>query len=797
VNWTRWILGAVLGKRLVRIDGSVHTASRHSLTIRRDRYGVAYVDAADEAGAWFGLGFCHGQDRAGQLEVLLRIARGTLAEVVGPEAIGVDRALRQLGLHRAGTAQLETLDADIRDQISAYVQGLNDALQHEVTPRSHEHVLLRIEPSLWTPADVMALGLVTCCFLPSNWDVELARLAMFMADGEAAVRALDPTFPAELPLTSPPGKPAGLPELSYLAEDLQTLRNFIGHAGGSNAWAVSASRTLSGRPLLANDPHLPTSLPNIGYLARVGCPAFAVAGFSLVGVPVFISGHNGHVAWGSTAAMVDNADLFLEELSADGSCVREGDAFVPCEARTEFIRVRGQPTEALRVRVTPRGPIVTRVTQPELALFERFSLPGRANAISLAATWLEARPTRALLGFHAVRSFAEFRLCCAASAACTYGIVYADPNNIGWTLATEVPRRKTGYGSLPLPGWHAEVGWEAQSIGGAEMPSVHNPAEGYVSCANNQPAQAHPDTPFLGHDFLDGYRQARITEQLSSRSDWTVHEMSTLQVDVTSLVFRQVREVVLAAPALDDASARGLELLTRWDGNVSADSVGASVFDLLLVELCRRACRVRAPNSWEVAVGAGVVKLIPGTCWNARRASFTAQLLVEQPDGFFASWPREIASCLSSVVGDLRLRFGDDERDWAWGRIRPLPLEHRFGKIGLLGPTFNRGPLTGYGDGTTVNQAGLEFYEPLRHSTVAAVARSIIDVGDWGASRFVLLGGQSGNPFSPHYADLVPPWERGEAIPIHWDGAAIALNTVATLELIPDGKVSTTAGGAS
>ncbi|MEI9936606.1 MAG: penicillin acylase family protein [Pseudomonadota bacterium] len=782
MNWAHLAFGAVLGKRLPKIDGQIRVGSRSDICVQRDAYGVAYIDAKDEADAWFGLGFCHGQDRAGQLEILLRLVRGTLSEVVGPETLPVDRAVRQIGMRRAASAQLPTLDADVRDQLAQYATGLNAALESPSARRSHEHALLRIRPTPWEPADIVGLGLLTCCFLPSNWDVELARLILLEQDGADAVLALDPTFRQELPLTSPPGQPAG-PAREFVAGDLEALRAFIGHSGGSNAWAVSGARAAEGRPLLANDPHLPAALPNFGYLARVRCPAFAVAGVSIVGIPAFITGHNGHAAWGSTAAQVDNVDLFLEELSEDGERVREGDQFVACSAHSEQIAVKGQAAVELRVRTTARGPIVARTSDPEASIFNPMRLPGRANALSFAATWLQKRPTRALLGFHKVKSFAEFRQACAASAGCGYSLIYADSASIGWLLATEVPKRKTGFGSVPLPGWSKEVGWESEIIASDALPWLENPSAGFVSCANNQPVADSTGGAFLGHDFLDGYRQARISERLAEHSAWTVTQMLELQTDLVSLPFREVQSVLLGLVPSDESAGRALELLRAWDGRMSSDSAAATVYALFVGELCQRACEAKAPNSWRTAAGQGVMKLIPGTCWNARRASFVARLIAQQPPGYFSSWPGEMSQILSHVVRDLEQRFGTEDQAWAWGKVRPLPVKHRLGENKVLGAIFNLEPLPGYGDGTTVDQAGFEFWKPLRHSTVVAHLRSVIDIGNFGASRFTLLGGQSGNPLSPHYADLIPVWQRGDGIPIHWDEQAVARYAMHTLEL--------------
>lgn len=784
MNFAQLAFGAVLGRRLQSYDGRHLVGCRRGVQIRRDSYGVAYVDAQDEADAWFGLGFCHGQDRAGQLEISWRLTRGLLAEVLGSAGLPVDRAIRSIGIQRAACAQYETFDADMRDQLRAYAAGVNAALQCKELPRSHEHALLRCEPSHWEATDVLAMGLLMCCFLPSNWDVELARLIILTRDGEEAVKALDPTWRPDLPVTHPPGAPAGAAGDLFVARDLEALRQFVGDSGGSNAWAVQGSKTRSGRGLLANDPHLPASLPNLGYLARVHCPTFTVAGISITGIPAFITGHNGHAAWGSTSAQVDNADLFLEELSADGKRVRDGDGWVDCHETVEQIPVKGQAPVELRILRTPRGTVVARTADADASIYDPVPTVARSNAISFAATWLERRPTRALLAFHHVQNFAQFREACAKSAGCSYSLIYADPGSIGWVLAAEVPVRKSGYGSLPLPGWLPHVGW-SHIVPSSELPWSHNPAAGFLSCANNKPVADDYGGAFLGHDFLDGFRQRRICEQLASRDDWTISAMAELQTDVQSLAFADVRDKLLALRPTTAQATQALALLQTWDGRVSGDSPAASVYTLFIGALNRRLCERLAPNSFEYAAGKGVMKLIPGTCLNMRRASFVTRLIAEQPPGYVPDWEEELVAALTEAVELLNEKFGSKSAQWAWGDVRPLTLRHRFGDQKPLDQVFNIGPLRGYGDGTTVNQAGFEFWHPLRHSTVTAHLRSIIDLGDWGASRFVVLGGQSGNPLSEHYADLVPLYERAEGVPVHFTEDEVRRHTLHTQMLLP------------
>jgi penicillin amidase len=460
-----------------------------------------------------------------------------------------------------------------------------------------------------------------------------------------------------------------------------------------------------------------------------------------------------------------------------------------CHEHIEQIPVKGGKSENLRVIRTPRGSVVARSGDANASIFDPVPTLGRANALSFAASWLERRPTRSLLDFHRVKSFEQFRAVCAQSAGCAYSLIYADASTVGWVLACEVPRRKSGYGSLPLAGWQANVGWDGIAASD-ELPWSRNPAEGYVCCANNKPVMDHESAVFLGHDFLDGYRQKRISDELGRRNDWTVTRMLALQTDVVSLAFAEMRDALLVLTPRDRDAAQALEILRAWDGRVAGDSVGASVYELFAAALNRRVCEAKAPNSYQYATGKGVMKLIPGTCLNARRASFVARLVREQPPGYFEPWGPVLEASLAEAVRTLHDQFGP-ARDgsppsaWAWGKIRPLVLHHRFGDKKPLDQLFNRGPIEGWGDGTTVSQAGFEFWHPLRHSTVTPHLRAVFDIGNWGESRFVLLGGQSGNPLSPHYADLVPLYQRAEGVPVHWDDAEVARHGVATLALVP------------
>ena len=781
MNPSRLLFRLMLGRRLPVTRGTLSVPGlRGPLRIRRDRWGIPHVDAGHELDAFYGAGFCHGQDRAFQLEALLRVVRGTLAELVGPPGLPVDRLSRRVGFHHAAKEQLAALDADVREMLEAYARGVNAGTTLGSPRRAHEFVLLRGRPTPWTPADSLAVLKLISFTLASNWDVELARLKVLTADGPEALRALDPAYPPGQPVTDPPGAAAG-PAADRLADDLAAFTAVVGKGGASNNWAVAGARTATGRPLLANDPHLNANLPPHWYLAHLRCPDWEVAGATFLGGPSVLAGHNGHAAWGVTAGLVDNTDLFRERVGPDGASVREGDRFVPCPVREEVIAVRGDAAVTERVLVTPRGPVVS----------PAFSDPpgaadGAREVLSLRATWLDPRPVRGLLVLHRVRSFAEFRAALAVWPGTSQNVVYADAGGtVGWQLMGEAPRRRKGWGTLPLPGWEPGVGWEPDPVPASDMPHLVDPDGGFVATANNAPCPAGAG-PYLGSDWMDGYREASIHRSLASRADWDVASTLALQTDRRALSWEEMRDAVLAAPGADADARRALELLRGWDGVASAGSTAAAVFELFVAEMACRVGRAKAPNAFPTAVGRGDGPLYGYNFFAFRRVGHLARLLREQPPGWFARpWPEEVADALAGVVRGLRSSRGPDERRWGWGSVRPLTLTHPLGAGRWLARVFNLGPVSWGGDADTINQASVRPLDPLGQPDSIASMRVVIDVGAWGDSRFVLPAGQSGNPLSPHYDDLFPLWQRGEGVPIAWTPEEVRAATRDTLELVP------------
>jgi penicillin amidase len=759
-----------LGKRLARIDGEVRTRGIDAdVRIHRDDLGVPSICASSELDAWFGLGFCHGQDRAGQLEILVRTVRGTLAEIAGQEALPIDRLSRRLGFRRVGRGQLAVARPEVRAQLEAYARGVNAGTRLG-GPKAHDLTLFGCEPTPFEPEDAQGLMVMLCFALASNWDAELLRLEMLALDGPEAVVALDAPYPAHLPSSLPPYAAVG-PAAERLAADLRAMSHVMPLGGASNAWAIAGARTTTKKPILASDPHLEPLAPPHWYLAHLVAPGVRIRGACFVGVPGFAVGHNPHVAWGITAAHADNTDLFVEEIGPDGASVREGDRFVPCEVRLEAIRVKGEPTVVERVLETPRGPIVG-------PAFE-----GAHAGLSFRATWLDHRRYTGLLRAQHAKSAHEIQELFREASASTVCVVSADvEGHIGWRLAVEAPKRREGHGTIPLPGFQEGVGWEPDYVPFDEMPHTLDPVEGYVATANNAPT--HEDGHYFGVDFLDGYRQRSIVEALAAREDWDLDKTLELQRSVRSIPWEEIRSHVLAAEGGDDVR-RAVSLLREWDGHMAHDSVGASVYALFVAELTRRVVERKAPKTARRALGEGFNPVLPHNTMFARRLGHLVYLIRRQPDGFFEQgWPSAIAASLEASVRTLRARRGQEVKAWTWGDARPLKLTHLFSRVNpILDRIFGIGPLPGRGDSSTIVQGTVDLLEPLGNALGVPNLRVVIDLAELGRSRFAVLGGQSGNPLSPYYRDQVEGFDAG-AFELAWTDSDVGRRSRHELRLV-------------
>jgi penicillin amidase len=811
------LLRAVLGRRLPVTAGELRVQGVSApITIRRDKFGVPHIDAASDVDAAFAVGFCQGQDRGGQLEILLRSAGGRLCEWVGPLALKADRISRRIGFRRAAELQVAALHPHVRAQLEAFAAGVTAGMTTGLSSKPHEFAILGGDPTPWQVADVLALLKLQSFSLPSNWDVELARLRIALADGPAALEALDPVGAvSQLSLTEfdqadghtatlVRDRAAASAALEALVSDLSALQEYLPRGGGSNNWVIAGSRTQSGKPIVASDPHLAPNAPPPWYLSHVRTPEWEAVGASLVGTPGYAIGHNGFAAWGVTAGLTDNTDLFVETLGSDRTSVRAADgSHTACPRVREVIRVKGQADVVEDVLVTPRGPVIS-------SAIENMPL-----ALSLRAVWLDPLPIKGFLAVQRSRSFEEFRSHFDEWPLMPLNIVYGDESGeTAYFLIGQLPTRTGGAGVTPRPADRPDSGWSGLKPF-EEMPLVRNPQQGWWATANNDPlaAMGKAETPagswaapemngeaphtaaadgsdWLGVDYCDIYRVQAIREALAARdAGWNLEDCLQLQCDLRCIPWEEMRPVVLSLMPAEGDARQALELLRDWNGRLDADSPAAAVFELFISEMCTRVTRAKAPNSWRAALGE--MGLWDGnlTLFADRRTQHLVRLIREQPDGWFDSWNNQMLDVLGDVVRRLRHTVGPGPAYWGWGHLRQLRLDHLlFGKHRWLGPAFNLGPMPVGGDCNTISQAGARPGNPTDYTHNMCNLRTVFDLSDLSKSRFALCGGQSGNPCSPHFADQLPLWQESEATTIPWTQQDVIREAKQTLRLLPESR---------
>ncbi|MCX7960014.1 MAG: penicillin acylase family protein [Burkholderiales bacterium] len=733
--------------------------------VLRDRYGIPHIHAQSLTDAVFALGFVHAQDRLWQMEINRRIAAGRLSEVVGPAGLETDRFLRTLGIRRAAEANLNALDEETRSLLRAYADGVNAFLATDpVLPV--EFWLTGVRPEPWTPADSIAWVKMMAWDLGGNWRSEVLRMRLAKTLPLSRIHQFLPPYPGE----SPP-EIADLKALYgslergavQIAEDLVRLvasaPGADGDSLGSNNWAVSGERSASGKPLLANDPHLGLTAPPVWYFAHLSAPGVNVIGATLPGVPAVVLGRNDRIAWGFTNTGPDVQDLYLEKLDAAGNYLAP-DGPRPFRVVEETIRVKGAEPERLRVRISRHGPVISDVSRPAAEAAPR----GYAVALAWTALAEDDRTMQAAIKIARARDWESFLEAARDFHTPQQNMVYADvEGNIGFVAAGRVPVRKPENdlkGMAPAPGWLAKYDW-AGYIPFEELPRAFNPPSGAIVTAN------HRITPqgyarFITSEWQPPYRAERIRALLEASPKHTVESFARIQADVLSLAMRELLPRLLAARPRSEEARRALASLATWDGTMASDRPEPLIAWGWWRELARAIYADELADAFRAN-------------WR-ERARFLAKVL----SGEAAEWcddvrtaavetcEEQLAVSLEAALSDLKKRYGEDMKAWRWGRAHEARHEHRpLGRQPLLARLFDIA-VPSPGDAYTVNVGRSNFNDEARPfaNRHAASLRAIYDLADPERSLFIHSGGQSGNVLSPHYAAFSEAWAKNEYIPM-------------------------------
>ncbi len=792
-------VGAGLGfwfatKSFPLIDGTLRVSGlKNQVEIVRDRMGVPHIYADNADDLFFAQGYVQAQDRLWQMDFNRRIGSGTLSDILGAATIKQDRFLRTIGLARAARADLAAASEQDTRRMQAFADGVNAFVNTHLDNLPIEFTILGFKPAPWEPVDTLAWGKVMAMNLSGNYEADLLRSSFIDKFGMDKTRELMPAYPSSGPfIISPemkefrpqslPGN-RGVPHISVglLGSDSREMLAYIGLRSpdiGSNNWVIDGSKSSTGKPILANDPHLGIQMPSIWYEMGMHCVpisdscSYDVAGFTFPGVPGIVVGHNNRIAWGVTNVGPDVQDLYIERINPQNPNQYEFQGkWQDMQIVDEPIKVKGVVSETLHVQITRHGPIMTPVlsgvTQPVAlqwtALRERSGLLRSVDMIDRARNWDEFR---AALRFWDVPS---------------QNFVYADlDGNIGYQMPGNVPIRAKGDGSLPVPGWSGEYEWTGY-IPFDDLPFVSNPSTHFIATANNAVV---PSTYqyFISSDWSAPYRAQRILELLRAKEKLSVADFKIMQGDVHSIPLVQLQKHILRINPEGFLQQRAMQHVKSWDGRLTIDNIGGTIVEVTYQKLFANLFADKMGKELFAAYQAAD---------NPSRRSVLA--LLEQPENDWwdnPSTPKKetrddiIRQSYSQAADWLGSQFGDAPEEWRWGRLHTATFAHPLGSVQPLDRLFNAGPIAAPGGVFTVFATSFKGTTPYAVSSVSSM-RQIVDLANWDSAETVHMTGQSGQPLSRHYADMVLMWRDVQYAPFSFSRAALDRAREGRLVLMP------------
>nr|WP_217344614.1 penicillin acylase family protein [Noviherbaspirillum sp. L7-7A]MBV0878779.1 penicillin acylase family protein [Noviherbaspirillum sp. L7-7A] len=758
----------------------------------RDREGIPHIYARSAHDAYFALGVVHAQDRLWQMEMNRRIAAGRVAEVLGPKAADTDRFLRTLGVRRNAQAIVQNLAPDARAALEAYAEGVNRYLEQRSGPLPPEFLLTGAPaPAPWEAADSIAWMTMMAWDLSANWSQELLRMRLSQKLDMAHIQAFLPPYPGDAALhtqdytglyRSLAGVTSQLEKVSAIAPPS------LVEGMGSNNWVLGGARSRSGKPLLANDPHLGLTAPALWYFAHLSAPGLNVIGATLPGLPAVIIGRTDRIAWGLTNTASDVQDLYIEQINPENpSQYRTPEGWANFEQRTETIRIKGEPDVQLAVRATRHGPVISGA----LPLADRAPMDARSHVMAFA--WTALRPDdlsfQASLRLNRAHGWDEFLAATRDFGAPQQNVVYADvAGNIGFVAPARVPIRRRDNdlkGLAPAPGWDARYDW-AGFIPFDELPRQYNPMSQQIVTANQKvvgPAYPH----FLTSEWVMPYRANRIAAMLEGAPLHDMDSFAGIQKDVVSLAARELLPLLAKTQPKSEQGRAALKALAGWDGAMDAGRSEPLIYNAWLRELSRQL--------FEKPLGEALMKdfwelrNVHQPTVNAMRTMDAGNLWCSGSQGK-QPLPRcvdVLSDSLEAALADLHRRYGEQMTSWRWGGAHEALSEHRpFSKVPSLARYFEI-RLPSPGDTYTVNVGRNNLRDDAAPYTNhhAASLRALYDLSNLENSRFMHSTGQSGNMLSPLYSNFAQRWVDAAYLPMRTVRGEVEKEQIGTLSLRP------------
>ncbi len=803
-------------------DGELSVSGLNAaVDIYRDAMGVPHVYASNTHDLFFAQGYVHAQDRFWQMDAWRHVGSGELSKMFGKGQVETDAFLRSLGWKQTAEAEWERLDSESKDILLAYAAGVNAYLKDRSGEAlSLEYAVLKLlspdyQIEAWTPIHSLTWGKAMAWDLRGNINDEIERAVLLKTLTPEQVDELYPPYPQDHPVIvnempveaqAPNNASAFQPlalgaPLEQTQANLAILNDALGEWSdgiGSNSWVISGDLTSTGKPLLANDPHLGIQMPSIWYqiaLHCVGC-GYDVAGFSFAGVPGVVIGHNANIAWGFTNVGPDVMDLYVEKVNPQNPNQYEVNGkWVDFQTREETIEVVGGEPVTIAVKSTRHGPVISETYgplkdsgDPKDKEFQAFKdragidLP-QQYVISLAWTALTpSTPFQAIWGFDKASNWEEFRQAASGFHVPAQNLVYADSQgNIGYQMPGDVPIRKNGDGRFPVPGWTDDYEWTG-FIPFEKLPYAFNPKEGYIVTANNQvPPRDYPY--FITADWDYGFRANRIVDLIESAPGKIdvayIQSMHADSYDANAEVFVPL---ILASP-LKESYPQDAALLTGWDYQATSDSAAAAIFEAFWRRLVQNTFNDDMIERYAPTGGS--------------RYSLVMQQMTQRPNDFF--WDDKTTEgktetmqdifdkSFADAIKELEGVFGKDRAKWNWGELHAATFENgTLGKsgVGLIEDLFNRGPFPVGGGRISVNATGWSVVDGYETNWLPSM-RMIVDLSDLNHSLTVHTTGQSGHAYHPHYDDMAKLWAEVKYYPMWWNADSVQRDSQERLRLTP------------
>jgi penicillin amidase len=789
----------LMRRPLPKKQSHVQLAGLHEpVEIITDRYGVPHIYAQNEDDLYFAQGYVHAQERLWQMEMNRRLCSGRLSEIFGRLALDADRFSRRLGLHRIAAADVSSLPGQSKRVLEAYARGVTAFIERNRGNLPVEFTILRCKPGPWQITDSIQWARMMGWNLGGNWETEIIRAHTLEKAGAARAAQVEAGYAPNHPLIIPPGVAySGInPGLIEQYRQIKQLSGF-GALGASNNWVVDGTKSVTGMPILCNDPHLGQTAPSIWFENHLVAGDIDVVGVSFPGAPGIVIGHNRHIAWGMTNAISDVEDLYIEKFNPrnPNQCEYQGQ-WEDAQVIREEIKVKGEKEPVIEeVRVTRHGPIIG---EYRVAEQEQAGQNGATAALPLALRWTgfdQCRIVTSLVKLNRATNWDEFSEAMRDWDAPPQNVVYADvEGNIGYIMAGAIPIRARGQHLLPTPGWTGEDEWIGL-IPFEELPHIYNPPQHFIVTANNRVVDdSYPY--YITNEWLNGYRAQRIRDLLLSKEKLDLADMATIQSDQYALPAVEIVPHMLAISPQTPLEQAALDVVRAWDYVLASNSPGASIYSAFLRKLERIVFDVVFGADEALLfhyLGRGATILANLNSNASRSRPLLIRMMNARDDAWFANsavpngpktWDAAIQSAFSAAIEELREKLGDDVAQWQYGKIHHMTYNHPLGMIKPLDKIFNRGPYPIGGDIDTVSQAATLQHDP---ETVLVVPsyRQIVNLADLPHSLSMHSPGQSGHPASKHYDDFIKPWRRFEHHPMLFDRQEIAANAEGTLRLSP------------